>query len=174
MTNAEAFSLAISLCGLVVAFLSLIVSAILGYLKAQEYSPNLKIYLEWQAFYEKCHLVIINLSKRPVVIQKITVRATHDGLSRFDVLEGDQEESLPIKLSQGDPVRFVLTDSVANLAYHRGQNWELDVLVYDSEGNEHIPTLKREWNPRGKGYSKFEKLARSKGWVDPQGDKPGI
>jgi len=50
----------IALIALILSIYGALISTAIGVSKLKEYRRNLKIYLEWQAFYEKCHLVIAN------------------------------------------------------------------------------------------------------------------
>jgi len=113
------------------------------------------VYLEWQAFYEKGHLVVANKGKRPITIKRIIVRAPEDGWAGFTVLDEDSPQP-PVKLSFGDEVTFVLSDKVAPHVFQG----EYELQVFDSEGNVYYPTLSREWSPRYEGYSKFKKIKK--------------
>ena len=138
----------------ILAIWGAILSTVLGLIKIREYRRNLKIYLEWQAFYERCHLVIANNGSRPVTIKRIIVRSPEDGWAGFTVLEEGEEKKLPLKLAYGDEGTFILNQEVDRNVWTQ----VFELYVYDSEGNEYKPTLKREFSPRYEGLGKFEKL----------------
>lgn len=142
------------------SFYGALISSILGFSKLREYRRNLKIYLEWQALYEKCHLVISNYGMRPITIRRIIVRAPEDGWAGLTAMDEDENEKLPLKLEYGDEGTFMLNDNVAGSVYFE----EYELLVYDSEGNEYRPTEKREYSPRYEGMSKFTKMKSKKVW----------
>ena len=118
-------------------------STVLGWVKLGEYRRSLKIYLEWEGEEEICSLIIVNLGQRPVTIQRIIARNNYDGSTSFTVLEGGQEGVLPITLTYGESATVRLSKEVGKFAYYREMSQtELDILVYDSEGNEYITALK--------------------------------
>jgi len=151
-----------TIVALVLSFYGAIISSVLGFSKFREYQRNLRIYLEWQAFYEKCHLVIANYGVRPITIKRIIVRAPEDGWAGLTALEDEEPviDVLPNKLEYGKEGTFVLTDFVAGPVYFE----EYELLVYDSEGNEYRPTEKREFSPRHEGMGKFTKLKSKRVW----------
>jgi hypothetical protein len=69
---------ALDLISILLAVWGVIISTTIGVYKILEYRRSLKIYLEWQAFIEKCHLIIANEGKRPVTIKRIIVKSPED------------------------------------------------------------------------------------------------
>lgn len=147
MTTLDCITLGLSIWGA-------LLSSTLGIVKLREYKRSLKIYLEWQAFFEKCHLVITNYGKRPLTVKRIVVRSPEDGWTGFAILDEGQNEKLPKKLTYGDEVTYVLNDEIA----WRVWSEELRIYIHDSEENEYTPTMKRDYSPRYDGYSKFVKI----------------
>jgi len=152
----------IALIALILSIYGALISTAIGVSKLKEYRRNLKIYLEWQAFYEKCHLVIANYGVRPITIKRIIVRAPEDGWAGLTALEREERviDKLPKKLDYGEEGTFLLTDNVAGPVYYE----EFELLVYDSEGNEYRPKEKREYSPRYEGMGKFTKLKSRRIW----------
>lgn len=138
-------------------------ATILGLLRIKEHWRSLNIYLEWQAFYEKCHLVIANKGQRPITIKRIIVRSPEDDWTGFTVLEEGEKEKHEKKLEYGDEVTLLLTDEVAHGVYYGN----FETLIYDADGNEYRPILKRVWSPRYGGYEKFEKIKYPKQMINP-------
>lgn len=152
MTTLELITLGLAIWGS-------ILSSVLGVFKLLEYRISLKIYLEWQAFYERCHLVIVNKGRRPIVIKKIIVESPEDRWAGFTVLDNEEEDkNLPAKLGFGDEITLQLSHEVENAVW----NQQFYIYIYDSEGNRYMPTLRRTYSPRYEGYSRFEKLKKVK------------
>ena len=58
----------------ILAIWGAILSTVLGLIIIREYSRNLKIHLDWRAFYERCHLVIGINGCRPKPLNELLLR----------------------------------------------------------------------------------------------------
>ena len=83
-----------------------------------------------------------------------------DNWAGLESVVDKDKERLPLKLEYGDEGTFVLDDNISTQVFSEAY----EMLIYDSEGNEYRPTLKREYSPRYEGMGKFKKMKSIKEW----------
>jgi hypothetical protein len=150
---------------LMLASYGAIVSTVLGIRAVQRDRRRVKLILEYVTFYNRAHLIIVNVGHRPLTISEIGMQINlkqnghdyWDSVPRnclFALRPDGASDPLPVVLDDGQHLSIPLSDYVSDNLYDN--NMDARVVVYDVEGNAYEKFTTRlhhaKWGVIGKFF----------------------
>lgn len=130
----------------------------------QKEKRQIRVFLEWVAWYEYAQIVIINIGHRPVTITEVGIAIPYktnngsiiwDDVPRNSLLR-DMKKPFPTTLEDGDAFILPLSDVVSSSVY---PSMRVQVSVFDSEGNQYTRYKARLYDPKWGHYVNMKKGA---------------
>jgi len=162
MTPEQKLALTLAVYGAILSSLLAIVQLIRWIQDFRKERRQVRVFLEYVAWYEHAQIVITNSGHRPVTITEVGIAIPHkledrriiwEDVPRNSLLRG-MEEPFPTTLKDGDALILPLSDVVSGYVY---PSMRVQVSVFDSEGNRYTRYKARLYDPKWGHYVNMKK-----------------